>query len=160
MTKIFTIGDSISQGFMSGSAANTRLSYSTLLADALGESNYRYLRWDERYKTKVDLERIFRALERKFGTNIRGLEWLNAFSVINSVLDQAEDFYERGDGMPGKPVGSDFDSVGFHNVAVEGMDVGDAFMVTPRSCLEVISNNSATGDGYLHAVSTPFSRNA
>ena len=160
MTKIFTIGDSISQGFMSGSAANTRLSYSTLLADALGEPNYRYLRWDERYKTKIDLERIFRALERKFGANIRGLEWLNAFSVINSVLDQAEDFYERGDGMPGKPVGSNFDSQGFHNVAVEGMDVGDAFMVTPRSCLDVIANSTATGDGYLQAVSTPFSRNA
>ncbi|APE04798.1 hypothetical protein BM528_02615 [Alteromonas sp. RW2A1] len=160
MTKIFTIGDSISQGFMSGSAANTRLSYSTLLAEALGETNYRYYRWDERYKTKIDLERIFRALERKFGSNIRGLEWLNAFSVINGVLDQAEDYYERGEGMPGLPVGSPFDSTGFHNVAVEGMDVGDAFMVTPQSCLDAIAKGDASGDGYLHAVGNPFSRNA
>lgn len=160
MTKLFTIGDSISQGFMSGSAANTHLSYSTLLADALGEKNYRYYKWDERYKTKIDLERILRALERKFGSNIRGLEWLSVFSVINSILDQAEDFYERGGGKPGIPVGSPYDKKGFHNVAVEGMDVADAFMVTPKTCLDAIAKSKHKGDGYLHAVSNPFSRNA
>jgi len=34
--KLFTIGDSISQGFMSMAAARTELSYSTLMARVLG----------------------------------------------------------------------------------------------------------------------------
>ena len=36
VAKLITIGDSISQGFMSGGAARTDLSYSTLIAQSLG----------------------------------------------------------------------------------------------------------------------------
>src|SRR5690349_12454799 len=38
--KLFTIGDSISQGFMSAGAAKPQFSYSTLLAKAMGEPAY------------------------------------------------------------------------------------------------------------------------
>ena len=34
--RLFTIGESVTQGFMSGAAAETRLSFSTLLAEAMG----------------------------------------------------------------------------------------------------------------------------
>ena len=158
--KLFTIGDSVSQGFMSGAAANTHLCYSTLLAEAMGDQNYRYLKWDERYKTKIDFERILRSLERKFGSNIRGLEWGGVLSVINNVLDQTEDYFERGDGRIGNPVDSPHTAKGFHNVAVEGMDVGDAFMVTPNLCRKMVEESKGKGDGYLIAASAPFYRNA
>lgn len=158
--KIFTIGDSISQGFMSGAAANTNLSYSTLLAEALGVSDYRYLDWDDRFKTKIDLERIFRSLEKKYGSNIRGLEWIGVLPTINNVLDQAEDYFERGSGKVGNPVESPHINKGFHNVAVEGMNVGDAFMVTPNICRKVIEKSKGKNDGYLSAASSPFYRNA
>ena len=58
--KLFTIGDSISQGFMSGAAANTELSYSTILSQVLEINDYRYLQWHPDLKLKYDLEKILR----------------------------------------------------------------------------------------------------
>lgn len=164
--KLFTIGDSISQGFMSGAAANTHLSYSALLASALGETNHRYLYWDPRYKTKVDLERILRKLERQFGSNIRVLEWAGVLPTINGVLDQAEEYFELGEGRLGHPVPGSIAApdpqIGFHNVAVEGMDVADAFMVTAKKCKKVIAENRSNNmkDNWLQGASYPFYRNA
>jgi len=46
--KLFTIGDSVSQGFMSAAAARTDLTYSTLIARSMGlelENEYRYPKW-------------------------------------------------------------------------------------------------------------------
>ena len=43
--KLFTIGDSIPQGFMSGAAARTNLAYSTLVAGCMGlEDGYEHPR--------------------------------------------------------------------------------------------------------------------
>jgi hypothetical protein len=160
--KLFTIGDSVSQGFMSGAAANTHLCYSTLLAKILGDNNYRFLEWEDAYKTKVDLEKILRKLEDKCGTNIRGLEWITVLPSINSVLDKAEDYFERGDGRAGIPVSNINQEVSFHNVSVEGMDVADAYSVTPNICKKIIDeqSSSAKKDGFLSAVNAPFYRNA
>ncbi|KJY70046.1 hypothetical protein TW78_17530 [Vibrio coralliilyticus] len=160
--KLFTIGDSVSQGFMSGAAANTHLCYSTLLAEAIGATNYRYLNWDERYKTKFDMERIFRKLEKRYGSDIRGLEWIGFLPTINSVLDQAEDYFELGDGKLGNAVNSPHTAQGFHNVSVEGMDVADAFMVTPKVCRDEIAQTKPKSlkDNWLKGASHPFYRNA
>ena len=46
--RLFTIGDSVSQGFMSAAAARTDLTYSTLVARAMGLTRgheYRYPEW-------------------------------------------------------------------------------------------------------------------
>ncbi|WP_375750030.1 hypothetical protein [Vibrio sp. HN007] len=160
--KLFTIGDSISQGFMSGAAANTHQSYSTLLAQAMNINDYRFLNWDQRYKTKFDMERIFRKLEKRYGSDIRGLEWIGVAPTINNILDEAEDYFERGDGMLGNAVSSPHSTKGFHNVSVEGMDVGDAFMVTPNKCRQAIEENMKKNqkDNWLEGASAPFYRNA
>ncbi|MCH6258759.1 hypothetical protein MLD52_19530 [Puniceicoccaceae bacterium K14] len=158
--KIFTIGDSISQGFMSGAAANTEFCYSTLISDAIKQKNYRYNKWDQRYKTKVDLERILRTLEKRYGSNIRGLEWVGVAPTINSVLDQAEDYFERGDGRLGEPVLSPHTNEGFHNVAVEGMDVADVFQVTPKLCRTKIRTAKKRKDEFLGIANASFYRNA
>ncbi len=158
--KLFTIGDSVCQGCMSGAAANTHLCYSTLLSQALNNPDYRYLKWQEKYKTKIDLERILRKLEAKCGSNIRGLEWLKVLPSINGVLDVAEDYFERGAGNVGQPIVQSEVHLGFHNVAVEGMDVADAFLVTPNLCKKAIDDlpRSARKDGYMSATSAPFYR--
>lgn len=158
--KLFTIGDSVSQGFMSGAAANAELSYSTILAQVLGINDYRYLQWEPDLKLKYDLEKILRTLEKAYGIDIRGLEWLGVLSKINHVFDQSEDYFERGDGRIGKPLNLSDDS--FHNVAVEGMNVGDAWMVTPelsRNIVNSVSRNDKK-DGFLDVASKPFYRNA
>ncbi len=158
--KLITIGDSVSQGFMSGAAAFTEFSYSTLLARTMGWSDHTYLEWKKDCKLKIDLEGLFRHLEYHFGPNIRGLEWLRVAGKVNEFLDESEDYYERGEGKTGTPVpgGHTF----FHNLAVEGMDVADAWLVTPKLCRETIEKVSwnKRRDNYLKPASAPFYRNA
>lgn len=161
--KLFTIGDSISQGFMSLAAARTDLSYSTLLAKKLnlkpGSDAYRYPKWPEG-GLPVNLETVFRALTQRYGTNIRGLEWLTVLQSINEVMDRAEDYYERGAGKVDAPYQEDVDY--FHNIAVQGFDLADAWLVTPELCEQEIRlhDKKLPRDGYLSGPSAPFYRTA
>lgn len=162
MGRLFTIGDSISQGFRSGCTAFTENSYSTYLAKALklNEINYRFLRWPEE-KLKFDLERIFRLIQTRYGTDINGLEWARILFDISTFLDKAEEFYERGGGALGLPIQGythDFTD----NCAVEGMRVADAWEVTPSLCEERIREDPSglsNNKGFAVA-SKPFYRAA
>src|SRR5215204_4425273 len=96
--KLFTIGDSLSQGFMSLAVARTDLSFSTLLAAKLGlhpGQGYRFPDWPEE-GLPLNLEAILRRLVSRYGADIGGLEWLTVLPTINDVVDRAEDYYERG----------------------------------------------------------------
>jgi hypothetical protein len=87
--KLFTIGDSVSQGFMSAAAARTDLTYSTLIARSMGledEDDFRYPKW-ELDGLPMNLEGIFRRLTERYGSNIRGPEWLTVLWTINSLID-------------------------------------------------------------------------
>lgn len=157
--KLFTIGDSISQGFMSGAAASTELSYSTLLAKSLGIEDYSFHQWAPDKRLKVDLERILRKLERKYGSDIRRLEWPFAISSIDSVLDHAEDYFERGEGRVGTSLNLERDI--FDNVAVEGMDVGDVLFYNAAQAKEAVDNDkSGRKDSFYGIASQSFARNA
>lgn len=143
MGRLFTIGDSISQGFRSGCTAFTETSYSKFLADALGvkRPDHRYLQWPD-LKLKFDLEAIFRLIQKRFGSDVSGLEWLGLFPLVAGFLDKSEDYYERGEGRVGNPIpgySHDFTD----NCAVEGMRVADAWEVTPELCLKKISADPA-----------------
>jgi hypothetical protein len=75
--KLFTIGDSVSQGFMSLAAARTDLSYSTLLASKLElelQSDYRFADW-EMGGIPLNVENIMRRLNRRYGSNIQLRSW-------------------------------------------------------------------------------------
>ena len=158
--KLFTIGDSISQGFMSGAAANTELCYSTILSQVLGIQDYQYIKFQDDLKFKYDIELILRTLEDAYGSNIRGLEWFGVLQKVNQVFDKSETYFERGKGRIGKSMNLPLD--GFHNVAVEGMDVGDAWMVTPESAKHTVDKlaKKEKKDGFLDVASGSFSRNA
>ena len=157
--KLFTIGASVSQGFMSLAAARTDLCFSTLIAENLGlqpgSEDYRYPDWPEG-GLPANIERIMRRLGRKYGADIKGLEWPFAFKTINDVLDESEDFYERGAGRETEPYpgGATF----FHNVAVRGFDVADAWKLTPLICRQQIDLANATnGDDNLFGRPMPRS---
>lgn len=142
MGRIFTIGDSISQGFRSGCTAFTEQAYSTHLARALGIAphSYRLVLWGEE-KLKFDLERLFRMIESRFGVDVDWGEWPRALLQIMGELDRAETYYERGAGAIGQPVSSlhsDFSD----NTAVEGMRVSDAWQITPALCQQMIHRDS------------------
>ena len=132
--RLFTIGDSVSQGFMSLAAARTDLSYSTLLALKLGlrpQQDYRFPDWPAE-GMPLNREAILRRLNRRYGADIGGLEWLTVLQTINDVVDAAEDYYERGPGSADRPYPGGVQS--FHNVAVSGFTVADAWLVTPGLC--------------------------
>lgn len=157
MAKIFTIGDSISQGFMSGGAAFTHLSYSAILANSLSDTSHRLHKWE--LKLKVDLEKIFRTLNEKYGTDIRLLEWVGALRTINNIMDESEEYYETGEGKIGAPINNAPHY--YHNCAVEGMDVADAWIVTPQLCLDTVrSNEKGSKDKMFQSASDSFYRNA
>src|SRR5688572_11690269 len=96
--KLFTISDSISQRFMSGAAARTDQSYSTLLSKILNANDYCFPLW-QKENHPLNIETTFRRLEKRLDANISGLfEWPVTLNVINRYLDDVEDYYERGEG--------------------------------------------------------------
>ena len=160
MGRIFTIGDSISQGFRSGGTAFSEHAYSTYIAQALQETSYRRLQWPG-IKLKIDLEGMVKMLENKFGNDISALEWLPILGAISEFQDRSEDYYERGEGAMGRPAPNyahDFTD----NCAVEGMRVADAWEVTPRLCLKKVSadQDSAKDNFGIAMASSPFYRAA
>lgn len=157
--KLFTIGDSVSQGFMSAAAARTDLTYSTLIARSMGlelEHEYRYPKW-ELDGLPLNLEKAFRRLVERYGSNIRGAEWLTVLWTLNSVVDEVEDYYERGPGAADKPYRDPGLVAGetgaeikyFHNVAVQGFDVADSWLVTPAECEERIAREPGGGESFF-----------
>jgi hypothetical protein len=144
--KLFTIGDSISQGFMSRAAARTDLSYSTLLANKLGltpGADYHYPDWQVG-GLPFNIEVILRELTRRYGADIGGIEWLGVLPAIAGELDKVEDYYERGAGAADRPYpgGVPF----FHNVAVSGFSVADAWLMTPALCKQVLGGRRRSND--------------
>ncbi|XXX74403.1 hypothetical protein WMF30_42830 [Sorangium sp. So ce134] len=162
--KLFTIGDSISQGLMSLGVARTHLAYSTWIArslgvdvgDALSSPAYRVPDYPA-HGLLLDLELVLRRLYLAFGSRIEGLEWAAFLAEINRVLDVAEDYYERGEGAGPYRGGS---VPWFHNVSVYGFDVADAWLVTPRLCKERIAAAPGAGDGFLQGPNASFYRTA
>lgn len=152
--KLFTIGDSISQGFMSGAAAHTNLAYSTLIARCMGlEGGYDYPDWAEG-GLPINMEVILRLLEERYGDNVNPLEWALALRVVNRFIERAEDYYERKAGRADAPYTRDGGEVVpyFHNVAFQGCDVADSWALTPAVCKQMISETEHSGDNLL-----PFS---
>lgn len=139
--KMFTIGDSISQGFMSMAAARTELSYSTLIARVLGlkpEVDYPIPTWREG-GLPLNLERLLRRLQSLYGADIRGiLEWPRALFTINGLMDDVEDHYERGSGNIARPQAGATEA--FPNSACFGFTVADAWLIDPSWCLEQIQD--------------------
>ncbi|WP_130854969.1 hypothetical protein [Olivibacter jilunii] len=166
--KLFTIGDSISQGFMSMAAARTDLSYSSIVAremDWISDHPF----WDKGGHP-LNLELFFRKLTKRIGH-----EWdtWNPFELIKlvdgamDILDSVEDFYERGEGIYDSdyvPVKNGNDILHqdfFHNVAVRGFNVADAWTVSADLAKRMIDKDKDSFiDNRLGGPSASFFRTA
>jgi hypothetical protein len=160
--KLFTIGDSLSQGFMSLAAARTELSYSTLIARCLGLSpgtdDYSIPMWGVG-GLPINIENLLRSLQRKFGSDIFGvIEWPLAVASTNEYLDEIEDYYERGPGNIALPQAGRRQF--YPNVSVAGFTVADAWMITPRLCVERIATDPEGSDGFFALPNRRFERTA
>lgn len=156
--KLLTIGDSTAQGFRSLSAARTDQCFSTIIAGVLGDQAYRFPLWKDS-GLPVDLEVLLRQLVKHYGSDIKGFEWVTLLGRINEVLDDSEDYYERGAGqahLPDETAPPRWSNLGFF-----GAKVADAWQVTPSLCLEGIARaQGRSRDGFLGSPSAPFYRSA
>jgi hypothetical protein len=166
--KLFTIGDSISQGFMSSAAARTDLCFSTLIAGALGLNpgsenkenvDYYYPQW-KHGGMPANAELLLRSLNRKYGTRISGMDRLTVLHTLNRILDASEDYYEREGGREDRKYHGNFPY--FHNVSTWAFEIADSWLVTPELCLRVIEKQRPIdgGDGWLAVANAAFYRTA
>lgn len=167
--RLFTVGDSLSQGFMSGAGARTDLAHPTLIARAMGMNpcmhshdpgiDYYFPEW-KNGGIPANLELIFRRLNNRYGSRIRGFNWLTTLHHLNRVLDKSEDYYERKEGRADNTYHGDVPY--FHNVSTWSYEIADSWLVTPELCVEEIENRKSIdgGDGWLAVANAAFYRSS
>jgi hypothetical protein len=128
--RLVTIGDSLTEGFMSAAVYRTDLSWPAIAAYelGLGAEQFRFPTYEWPAGPgglPLDLERFARAFERRFGDRLDFWEIVAAGLWTRNYMDRVEDFWERGDGAATPPSGSPF-----HNMAVYAWDVLDPQLLT------------------------------
>ncbi|WP_244929019.1 hypothetical protein [Nocardioides sp. W7] len=128
--RLVTVGDSLTHGFMSGAIHRTDLSWPAITAFELGLSAEQFRFPTYEWPTgpgglPLDLERLAREFDRRFGSKLDLLETFRAGPWLRGYLDEIEDYWERGTGS--EPPG---DGAPFHNTAVYGWDVLDPLIAT------------------------------
>ncbi len=128
--RLVTIGDSLTQGFMSGAVFRTDLSWPAIVAQELGLHGDQFRFPTYEWPTgpgglPLDLERLIRAFERRYGHRLDFWEIVSAARWVQSYMDDVEDHWERREGAAVPATGE-----AFHNMAVYGWDVLDARMLT------------------------------
>lgn len=128
--RLVTVGDSLTHGFMSGAIHRTDLSWPAIAAFELGLTAKQFTFPTYEWPTgpgglPVDLERLAREFERRFGSKLDLLEGVRAAPWLRHHMDAIEDHWERGPGSR-EPA----DGAPFHNLAVYGWDVLDPLVAT------------------------------
>ena len=159
--KLVAIGDSLTQGFQSGSILKTEWSYPAMIARALGLSIPTDFRIPSFPGTglPLNIEELLRSMELSLGNEISTGEWFFRFpTLLHGFLDEVEDLYERGRGRIDQP--SAFRGQ-FHNLAVWGFRVLDSFKVNSEYCDQMINNSEGwIEDDFLGLPSAPMYRTA
>lgn len=128
--RFVTVGDSLTHGFMSAAIYRTDLSWPAITAFELGLSHDQFTFPTYEWPTgpgglPVDLERLARAFEKRYGARLDFWEVVGAGLWVRSYLDGIEDYWERGAGSATPPSGPPF-----HNMAVYGWDLLDPQLQT------------------------------
>lgn len=128
--RLVTVGDSLTHGFMSAAVHRTDLSWPAIAAYELGLDARQFTFPTYEWPTgpgglPLDLERLARAFEKRFGAHLDFWEIVTAALWLRSYMDGIEDHWERGDGARTPPRGAPF-----HNMAVYGWDLLDPQLLT------------------------------
>lgn len=137
MAKLVALGDSLTQGFQSGAIFNTEWSFPALIARAMLlplPDAFRFPRFPGS-GLPLNIEAMLRSMATELGPDISGEEWLVRFPLLlNRFVDEVEDLYERGAGAAPSPFGGVY-----HNLAVWGFRVADAYTVTSEYADKIIA---------------------
>jgi hypothetical protein len=129
--KLVAIGDSLTQGFQSGSIFKTQFSFPAMIAQCLSLKDSEFKQPDFRGATglPLNLEALLRLLADRYGDRINWYEFAFAVRTVQSFMDQIEDYWERGDGSRASSTGPFH-----HNLAVWGFQLSDSYQVSEQSC--------------------------
>jgi lysophospholipase L1-like esterase len=130
MAKLVAIGDSLTQGFQSLAINKTILSYPAMIAECLGVRvpDFQVPDFLGKGGLPFNIEWLARSLEERYGGDISLFEWVFALDTIVDLIDEVEEYWERGKGaQPTK-------DVNYHNLAVWGFKVADAYNITAQMC--------------------------
>jgi hypothetical protein len=132
--RLVTIGDSLTQGFQSGAIFNTDLSYPAIIAYELGwYDQFRRPHYPGLGGLPLNIEFLLRDLQARYGESLNPFEVPLALFRARQIMDDLEDYYERGAGsQPPNVVGIN------HNLAVYGWDLRDTLDRTARTCARAI----------------------
>lgn len=126
--RLVTIGDSITQGFMSAAVFRTDRSWPAIVAHELGmrlQDEFRYPEYEPPSGPgglPLDLERAVRSLELTVGARLDWFELVKAARWAQRYMDRIEDYWEgRGDDVFRAAV----TMAPYHNLAVYGADLLD-----------------------------------
>lgn len=130
MARLVAIGDSLTQGFHSLAITNTDQSYPAMIARAIGLDVDRFRLPDFRGRggLPLSIEWLARGLEERYGANLSTFAWARAIHAIAELIDQVEDYWERGKGA--RPAAD----TRYHNLAVWGFEAGDAYRLDAATC--------------------------
>ena len=124
--RLVVLGDSLSHGFQSGAVFNTDISWPAIVADELGWSeSYRYPLYGGPGGLPLNIELLMRRLEERFGTRLSLWEIPLALFAARGLLDEIEDYWERGPGSALPHVNRHV-----HNLSVYGWDLRDVLSRT------------------------------
>lgn len=129
--RLVVIGDSLSHGFQSGAIYNTDISYPAIIASELGWfDSYRYPVYGGPGGLPINIEYLLRDLEDRYGTDIS--LWETPFAVVRArhLMDQIEDYWERGPGSRPTRMSRGIN----HDLSVYGWDLRDALARTAGTC--------------------------
>jgi lysophospholipase L1-like esterase len=127
--KLVAIGDSLTQGFQSGSISKTNISYPAILAKSLQVSNFPIPDFSGAGGLPLNIEALLNLLARRYGASISWLELLPSLLTIRSFMDRVEDYWERGDGSRASNTGPLHE-----NTAVWGFQLADCYTLSEQIC--------------------------
>lgn len=153
MAKLVAIGDSLTQGFQSLAIHSSQYSYPALIAECMGLSTTEFQTPSFAGKggLPMNVEWVTRRLEERFGANIGVFEWAFAVDAMIDLVDEVEEYWEEGIGS--QPSADTL----YHNLAVWGFEVGDAYAITSAMCDALIG---APRNDWLRWPSQPRLRTA
>jgi hypothetical protein len=137
--QLVSVGDSLTQGFKSGAIFESNLSYPAIIAweMGLGANEFRYAPFTGAGGLPINIEYLLRRLDQSFGQDVDWYELPLAGMYLREWMDGIEDYWERGPGI--QPLGY---SGLYHNLAVWGFEIGDAYQVTAAMCKEALAASS------------------
>jgi len=131
---LVVIGDSLSQGFMSGAVHRTELAYPAMLARAIGgDQPFRVSDFHGAGGLPFNMEALLDELGEWAKERTDPWEWPGAFLFIRAWMDRCEDYWERGPGAEPAPIDCLPD-----NLSIWGAEVIDALTLTAAYCEQQI----------------------